>query len=124
MDPEAVRATGTDGDGVLVSCLAYEGRTRGTSGDNMRRKGAEPSKREKKGKSAGLADKASIRSRKNWWAQQDSNLRPTDYESAALPTELWAPLNRASKSHATRPVPQYVSRTARSFQAEVPALRK
>ena len=25
-----------------------------------------------------------------WWAQEDSNLRPTDYESAALPTELWA----------------------------------
>jgi len=24
-------------------------------------------------------------SRKTWWAQQDSNLRPTDYESAALP---------------------------------------
>ena len=21
---------------------------------------------------------------KKWWAQQDSNLRPTDYESAAL----------------------------------------
>jgi len=27
----------------------------------------------------------------SWWAQEDSNLRPTDYESAALPTELWAP---------------------------------
>ena len=25
-----------------------------------------------------------------WWAQQDSNLRHADYESAALPTELWA----------------------------------
>lgn len=23
-----------------------------------------------------------------WWPQQDSNLRPTDYESAALTTEL------------------------------------
>jgi hypothetical protein len=26
----------------------------------------------------------------DWWAQQDSNLRHADYESAALPTELWA----------------------------------
>jgi hypothetical protein len=24
------------------------------------------------------------------WAQKDSNLRPTDYESAALTAELWA----------------------------------
>ncbi len=24
------------------------------------------------------------------WAQQDSNLRPTSYEQAALTTELWA----------------------------------
>src|SRR5713226_719046 len=25
-----------------------------------------------------------------WWAQQDLNLRPSDYESPALTTELWA----------------------------------
>jgi|GEM_PF-5368756 hypothetical protein len=25
-----------------------------------------------------------------WWAQQDSNLRPSDYESPALTPELWA----------------------------------
>ena len=25
-----------------------------------------------------------------WWAHQDSNLGRADYESAALPTELWA----------------------------------
>src|ERR1700716_31139 len=25
-----------------------------------------------------------------WWAHQDSNLEPTDYESAALTVELWA----------------------------------
>jgi hypothetical protein len=25
-----------------------------------------------------------------WWAQQDLNLRPSDYESLALTTELWA----------------------------------
>ena len=27
---------------------------------------------------------------KIWWAHQDSNLGPTDYESAALTAELWA----------------------------------
>ena len=27
-----------------------------------------------------------------WWALQDSNLRPSDYESPALTTELKAPL--------------------------------
>lgn len=26
----------------------------------------------------------------NWWAHQDLNLEPTDYESAALTVELWA----------------------------------
>ena len=26
-----------------------------------------------------------------WWAREDSNLQPTDYESAALPIELRAP---------------------------------
>ena len=26
----------------------------------------------------------------SWWAHQDSNLGPTDYESAALTAELWA----------------------------------
>jgi hypothetical protein len=26
-----------------------------------------------------------------WWAHQDLNLEPTDYESAALTVELWAP---------------------------------
>ena len=26
-----------------------------------------------------------------WWAQEDSNLRPSGYEPGALPTELWAP---------------------------------
>ena len=25
-----------------------------------------------------------------WWAHQDLNLEPTDYESAALTVELWA----------------------------------
>ena len=25
-----------------------------------------------------------------WWAQQDLNLRPSDYESPALTAELWA----------------------------------
>src|SRR3990172_1342700 len=29
--------------------------------------------------------------RDSWWAHQDSNLGPTDYESAALTAELWAP---------------------------------
>src|SRR3990172_9204476 len=28
--------------------------------------------------------------RDSWWAHQDSNLGPTDYESAALTAELWA----------------------------------
>src|ERR1017187_5744945 len=28
--------------------------------------------------------------RKGWWAQQDLNLRPSDYESPALTAELWA----------------------------------
>ncbi len=27
---------------------------------------------------------------KDWWAQQDSNLQPRDYESPALTVELWA----------------------------------
>jgi hypothetical protein len=27
----------------------------------------------------------------NWWARQDLNLGPTDYESAALTAELQAP---------------------------------
>src|SRR5712692_2539695 len=27
---------------------------------------------------------------KVWWAQQDLNLRPSDYESPALTAELWA----------------------------------
>src|SRR5207237_3291796 len=27
----------------------------------------------------------------NWWAHQDSNLEPADYEPAALTVELWAP---------------------------------
>lgn len=26
----------------------------------------------------------------NWWAHQDSNLEPKDYESSALTVELWA----------------------------------
>src|SRR5260370_36583489 len=30
----------------------------------------------------------------NWWARQDLNLGPTDYESAALTAELRAPLGR------------------------------
>jgi hypothetical protein len=33
------------------------------------------------------ADKSMVtlpKGENNWWAQQDSNLRPTDYESAAL----------------------------------------
>lgn len=29
-------------------------------------------------------------SREVWWAHQDLNLEPTDYESAALTVELWA----------------------------------
>ncbi len=35
-------------------------------------------------------------SRTSTWAQQDSNLRPTDYESAALTAELWARWRRRS----------------------------
>ena len=27
---------------------------------------------------------------RTWWAHQDLNLEPTDYESAALTVELWA----------------------------------
>ena len=30
--------------------------------------------------------------REEWWAHQDSNLGPTDYEPAALTAELWAPM--------------------------------
>ena len=32
----------------------------------------------------------------NWWAHKDSNLEPTDYESAALTVELWAPVYNSS----------------------------
>ena len=31
-----------------------------------------------------------------WWARQDLNLGPTDYESAALTAELQAPTNGSS----------------------------
>ena len=35
-----------------------------------------------------------------WWAQQDVNLRPSDYESSALTAELWARLEGLSlRSH-------------------------
>gem|GEM_PF-6740313 len=37
--------------------------------------------------------------RNQWWAHQDSNLEPTDYESAALTVELWA---RYAATHFTR----------------------
>jgi hypothetical protein len=40
------------------------------------------------GRSAGDGAKRKIRGR--WWAHQDLNLEPTDYESAALTVELWA----------------------------------
>jgi hypothetical protein len=32
--------------------------------------------------------------REDWWAQQDSNLQPRDYESPALTVELWARAGR------------------------------
>jgi hypothetical protein len=31
-----------------------------------------------------------VREMNDWWAHQDLNLEPTDYESAALTVELWA----------------------------------
>ena len=34
--------------------------------------------------------RADIGDRREWWAHQDLNLEPTDYESAALTVELWA----------------------------------
>ena len=33
---------------------------------------------------------SSVAMQKVWWAHQDLNLEPTDYESAALTVELWA----------------------------------
>ena len=33
-----------------------------------------------------------------WWAQQDLNLRPSDYESPALTTELWALSGRSGQN--------------------------
>jgi hypothetical protein len=44
-----------------------------------------PSKTEKAASAKGIARTALV-----LWAQQDLNLRPTDYESAALTAELWA----------------------------------
>lgn len=37
-----------------------------------------------------------------WWALQDSNLRPADYESAALPTELRALFRSSHKNYSTK----------------------
>ena len=37
------------------------------------------------------------RKNKKKWAQKDLNLRPTDYESAALTTELWALIERRQR---------------------------
>lgn len=37
---------------------------------------------------------------REWWAHQDLNLEPTDYESAALTVELWA---RETQSSTIRP---------------------
>ena len=40
----------------------------------------------------------------SWWAHQDLNLEPTDYESAALTVELWAlELNLAYQRIGVRP---------------------
>ena len=33
-----------------------------------------------------------------WWAHQDSNLEPKDYESSALTIELWARERNLSKA--------------------------
>ena len=35
------------------------------------------------------------RDRREWWARQDSNLQPKDYESSALTIELQAPKGAA-----------------------------
>ena len=64
----------------------------------------------------------SLRQDRVWWAHQDSNLEPTDYESAALTVELWARIqtNRLDKNrlqhfvksrilHQIAPVPVVVS---------------
>lgn len=51
---------------------------------------------------------ASARVGVQWWARQDSNLRPIDYESTALTTELRARLPRTWSLAARRmssPVP-------------------
>ncbi len=37
-----------------------------------------------------LQEEMRARSALIWWAHQDLNLEPTDYESAALTVELWA----------------------------------
>ena len=37
-----------------------------------------------------LLDYAGLRRTSTWWAHQDSNLEPKDYESSALTIELWA----------------------------------
>ena len=51
-----------------------------------------------------------------WWAHQDLNLEPTDYESAALTVELWA---REGQSIRVRGQGLGVSRRAAGFELGV-----
>jgi hypothetical protein len=45
---------------------------------------------EKDPKFPGLSYFIGLRRLAEWWAHQDSNLEPKDYESSALTIELWA----------------------------------
>ena len=46
-----------------------------------------------------------------WWARQDLNLGPTDYESAALTAELRAPCHAIAISYIEKSYSTHVTRT-------------
>ncbi len=50
------------------------------------------------------ARKAALALRSGWCALQDLNLRPTDYRSVALPTELKAQMRALRESNPEPPV--------------------
>jgi hypothetical protein len=52
-----------------------------------------------------------------WWAHQDLNLEPTDYESAALTVELWARKAQSSTEQTSYlgPQPAQLPRMNRSL---------
>ena len=59
-----------------------------------------------------------------WWAHQDLNLEPTDYESAALTVELWARWAGSSISRAGGREQRLGKRRAQRAEASDPRVRR